>query len=118
MLEGGLPALPGVGGGGAVELDPLPVHGHAGQGHVVLPADESPYLAHLCIKDGHRTAIPLSPDEPLGGRGFKFTMFTEKFAVRSEVVKLKLATGGRLGAVTVTLLVIELVAPSLSVTVS
>ena len=41
-----------------------------------------------------------------------------KLAVRFEVVKVKFAVGGWFGALTVTFLLIESVAPSLSVTVS
>ena len=85
VAQGGLPAVTRVGGRRQIDLDALAVHRHAGEGHVVLPADQSAHATERCVDDRQRAPVPLAPDEPLGRRRFQLAVLTRQHSLRGEI---------------------------------
>ena len=85
VAQGGLPAVAGVGRRRQINLDALAVHRHAGEGHVVLPADQSAHATERRVDDGQRAPVPLAPDETLGRRRFQLAVRTRQHPLRGEI---------------------------------
>ena len=84
MLHCGQPGVAVVGGRGAIKLDPLGVHVHAQERHVVFPADHGTEPADGGLKDWHRRAVSLPPRDPFGRGGHQLAMLAHQMAVRSK----------------------------------
>ena len=80
-----LPAVARIGGGRQVDLDPLAVHGHARERHVVLPADQPADPRERRLDHRQRAPVPLAPDEAFGGGGFELAVQPRQGSVRVEV---------------------------------
>ncbi len=85
MAQGGLPGVASVSGRGQIDFHAFAIHGHPGQGHVVLPADEPSHSAQLRLEHDQGAAVSFTPDQPLGSGGFELAVFAQESPIRAEV---------------------------------
>ena len=84
VLDGVVPLGVIIGVGAQVQADPLLIQRHAGQGHIVFPADQGAHSAPGGLH--HREVVPVrvAPDDALCAGGLELAVVAQQPPVRAE----------------------------------